>query len=164
MEVFYLEIIDYSSKYEEDVKDLLVELQEHIVQLDREGYNILTDAYREKYFMKTMNEVSKYMGKIFLAKNDDKIIGLIVGLINNEDENTYDFKAPKRGRVTELIVSKNCRYNGVGKQLLAEMENYFKSIGCQGVLIDVFAYNSNAQNFYSKNGYFNRNIEMMKKI
>ena len=25
-------------------------------------------------------------------------------------------------------------------------------------------YNSSAQNFYSKNGYFNRNIEMMKKI
>ena len=88
--------------------------------------------------MKTMNKVSKYMGKILLAKNDDKILGLIVGLINNEDENTYDFKAPKRGRVIELIVSKNCRYNGVGKQLLDDMETYFKSIGCQGVLIDFF--------------------------
>lgn len=45
-----MEIINYSSKYDEDIKDLLVELQEHIVEIDREKYNILTPDYREKYF------------------------------------------------------------------------------------------------------------------
>ena len=43
-----MEIIDYSSKYDNDIKDLLVELQEHIVKIDKEKYNILTDDYREK--------------------------------------------------------------------------------------------------------------------
>ena len=98
-----MEIIDYSSKYDNDIKDLLVELQEHIVKIDKEKYNILTDDYREKYFEKTMSEVDKFEGKIFLAIEGEKAIGLIVGLINNEEENTYDFSAPKRGRVTELI-------------------------------------------------------------
>lgn len=37
-----MEIIDYSNQYNEDVKNLLVELQEHIVKLDKEKYNILT--------------------------------------------------------------------------------------------------------------------------
>ena len=55
-----MEIIDYSSKYDEDIKNLLVELQEHIVEIDREKYNILTLDYREKYFEKTINEVNKY--------------------------------------------------------------------------------------------------------
>lgn len=159
-----LKIVDYSSKYNEDIKDLLVELQEYIANLDREKYNILTNEYREKYFEKTLDEVNKYEGKIFLATEEEHVIGIIVGLINNEDESTYDFKAPKRGRVTELIVSKKWQSNGVGKQLLNQMECYFKSIGCQGILIDVFAYNKNAQKFYYKNGYFNRNIEVMKKI
>lgn len=159
-----MEIIDYSSKYDNDIKDLLVELQEHIVKIDKEKYNILTDDYREKYFEKTMSEVDKFEGKIFLAIEGEKAIGLIVGLINNEEENTYDFSAPKRGRVTELIVSKKSRSKGVGKQLLNEMENYFKKVGCLGILIDVFAYNTDAQKFYYKNGYFNRNIEVMKKI
>lgn len=159
-----MEIINYSNKYNESIKDLLVELQEYISALDREKYNILTNNYREKYFEKTMNEVNKYEGKIFLAIDNEKVIGLIIGLINNEEENTYDFKAPKRGRITELVVSKECRSNGIGKQLLNKMEIYFKEVGCQGVLIDVFAYNENAQNFYYKNGYFNRNIEVMKKI
>ncbi len=159
-----MEIIDYSSKYDEDIKNLLVELQEHIVEIDREKYNILTLDYREKYFEKTINEVNKYKGKIFLAKELDSIVGLIIGIINNENESTYDFSAPKRGRVIELIVSKKCRSNGIGNQLLSKMENYFRKVGCKGVLIDVFAYNENAQRFYYKNGYFNRNIEIMKKI
>ena len=60
-----MEIIDYSSKYDNDIKDLLVELQEHIVKIDEEKYNILTDDYREKYFEKTMSEVNKFEGKIF---------------------------------------------------------------------------------------------------
>lgn len=159
-----MEIIDYSSVYDNDIKDLLVELQEHIVMIDREKYNILTPEYRNKYFEKTMDEVNKYEGKIFLAIEEGKAIGLIIGLINNEDESTYDFSAPKRGRVTELVVSKSCRSNGIGAQLLNKMESYFKSVGCKGILIDVFAYNENAQKFYYKNGYFNRNIEVMKKI
>lgn len=159
-----MKIINYSNKYDELIKDLLVELQEYIAEIDKEKYNILTNEYREKYFEKTMNDVNKYEGKIFLAIESEKVIGLIVGLINNEEESTYDFKAPKRGRVTELVVSKECRSNGIGKQLLDKMENYFKEVGCKGVLIDVFAYNENAQEFYYKNGYFNRNIEVMKKI
>lgn len=159
-----LEIINYSNKYNESIKDLLVELQEYIAEIDKEKYNILTNEYREKYFKKTMDEVNKYEGKIFLAIENEKVIGLIVGLINNEEESTYDFKPPKRGRVTELVVSKECRSNGIGKQLLDKMEKYFKEVGCKGVLIDVFAYNENAQKFYYKNGYFNRNVEVMKKI
>lgn len=159
-----LEIINYSDKYNESIKDLLTELQEYIADMDKEKYNILTDEYREKYFEKTVNEVNKCDGKIFLAVESENVIGLIVGVINNEDESTYDFKAPKRGRVTELVVSKKCRSRGVGKQLLNVIENYFKEEGCKGVLIDVFAYNENAQKFYYKNGYFNRSIEVMKKI
>lgn len=42
-----MEIIDYSSKYDESIKDLLVELQEYIVKIDREKYNILTGEYKE---------------------------------------------------------------------------------------------------------------------
>lgn len=159
-----LKIVNYSNRYDESIKDLLVELQEYIVGIDREKYNILTEEYREKYFEKTMKEVNEYEGKIFLATEDEKVIGLIIGLINNEEENTYDFKAPKRGRVTELVVSKEYRANGIGKELLNKMESYFKEVGCQGVLIDVFAYNENAQKFYAENGYFSRSIEVMKKI
>ena len=159
-----MDIVEYNNSYEEEVKDLLVELQEYIASLDIDKYNIITDEYREKYFNKTIEEVNKYEGKIFLALKDNIVVGLIVGLINNEEESTYEFKAPKRGRISELIVSKEYRKYGVGQKLMDHMEEYFKSVNCKAILLDVFSFNENAKNFYMKNGYYNRVEEMMKKI
>lgn len=157
-------IIEYDSKYDEDIKDLLAELQEHIVSIDREGYCIITDSYREEYFKKTMSEVSNYEGKILLYSEDGKVQGLIVSLIGNDEIEDCDFKAPKRGRISELVVSKNHRNKGIGSKLLKSMTDYLKSVGCKSILIGVFAYNENAIKFYQKNGYHIRMHEMINVI
>lgn len=159
-----VEIIDYSNIYDENIKDLLVELGNYISSIDKEGYNRVTNEFREEYFNKTMDDVKKYEGKIFLAKENNNIIGLIIGLINNDEVDTYDFKAPKRGRIVEFIVSKNYRASGIGSKLFNTLEEYFKSVGCKGILIDVFSYNESALEFYKKHGYFNRTEEMMKLL
>lgn len=158
-----IDIIEYDPKYDEDIKDLFVELQEYIASIDREKYNILTDEYRETNFSENMQEIEENSGKMFLAKVDDKVIGLIIGIIL-EEEDTYDFKAPKGGRITELIVSKNCRSKGIGQLLLNKMEEHFRSVGCKRIIIEVFEYNDMAKNFYYKNDYFNRTTDIMKKL
>lgn len=157
-------IIEYDKKYDEQIKDLLVELQEHIVNIDKEKYNIITPEYREEYFKKTIEEVNKYKGKIYLYKENNEILGLIVGLINNEKTEDYDFKAPKRGRVTELIVTKKIRIKGIGKQLLDKITEYFEEQNCEDILIGVFVYNESAIKFYENNNYHTRMIEMTRKI
>lgn len=155
-------IIEYNEKYKEAVKDLLVELQEYIVSIDQEKYNIITKEYRDKYFNKTIEDINKYEGKMYLYKDNDKIIRLIVGLINNLEECTYDFKSLKSGRITELVVSNHHRTNGVGTILLHSMEDYLQSVGCKDILLGVFAYNENAIKFYDKNGYHIRMLDMTK--
>ena len=50
------------------------------------------------------------------------------------------------------------------QELINKMEEYFKSINCEYVLVDVFAYNENAFNFYSKKDYHPRMHTMIKKI
>ena len=155
-------IIEYDSKYNEDIKDLLVELQEHIVSIDKEKFNILTDEYREKYFIDTMNEVKEKDGKIFLYIEDNKAIGLIIGFVNNEEESSYSFKCPKRGRISELVVSKNVRSKGIGSLLLRRMEDYLHDLGCVNILIEVFAYNSKALDFYEREGYHLRMTGVIK--
>ncbi len=157
-------IIEYDRKYDEDIKDLLVELQEYIKSIDILGYNVLTDEYRDSYFDKTLKEINELEGKMLLYKDGSKIVGLVVGLINNDIEQKYDFKAPKRGRITELIVSKTIRSNGIGKILLNSMENYLKSVGCKDILLAVFGYNDRAIKFYQRNGYHVRVIDMTKGI
>lgn len=155
-------IIEYNEKYNEEIKDLLVELQDYIVNIDKEKYNIITDEYREKYFNKTINEVKNNGGKILLYIENENIVGLIAGIINNEETNDYDFHAPKRGRITELIVSKKIRSKGIGTKLLDKMTKYLKEQKCIDILIEVFGYNENAIKFYEKNGYHIRMIDMIK--
>lgn len=157
-------VIEYETKYDEQIKDLLVELQNYIVSLDKEKYNIIISEYREKCFEETFEEISKYQGKFLLAIDNDKIVGLIIGLINNEECSEYDFKAPKRGRISELIVTKNCQARGIGSNLLKVMEKYLESIGCEDILIEVFGYNELAIKFYNKYGYHTRMLEVTKKL
>ena len=137
-------IIEYDKKYDQEIKNLLVELQEYIQSIDIEGYNRVTKEYREKNFEMVLDNVSKNKGKILLYEHKGKIVGLIIGIINNEEENTFDFEAPKRGKITDLVVSKNTRNNGIGSILLKTMENYLKSVGCKDILLDVFGYNEKA--------------------
>ncbi len=88
-----------------------------------------------------------------------------MGLVVKYTEEDYlDYKCPKKGRITELIVSKNIRNKGIGKELMKQMEEYFKSIGCQYINIEVFAYNKKAIDFYVKDNYHARCIDMIKKV
>ena len=88
-----------------------------------------------------------------------------MGCINPYDEYDYlDYKCPKRGNITELIVTSKIRSKGVGQALINKMEEYFKSLGCEYILVDVFGYNENAINFYGKKGYRTRMETMIKKV
>lgn len=155
-------IIEYDSKYDEEIKELLVELQQYLADIDKEGYNIVGENYREKYFEKTMEDVKRCNGKILLFEDNEKIVGLIIGIINNNETKRYDFNAPKRGRITELVVDKEYRGKGIGKKLLLEMKEYLKSNGCEKILIAVFGYNESAIKFYKENGFHIRMLDMIE--
>lgn len=160
-----MKIVEYEDKYLEDVKDLLVELEEYIVSIDKDNLDLVHPEYRDKMVLLDLKKVNKSNGKCYLAVENNKAVGLIMGAIFPYDEYDYlDYKCPKRGEITELIVSKNIRSKGVGKLLMNKMEEYFKSLECEYVLVDVFAYNENGIKFYNKNNYHNRMHTMIKKI
>ena len=88
-----------------------------------------------------------------------------MGCLRSYDEYDYlDYKCPRCGKVTELIVSKKTRSKGIGSLLMNKMEEYFKSIGCEYITIDVFAYNKIGIHFYEKHGYNRRGIIDIKKM
>ena len=160
-----MQIIEYQEKYLEDVKDLLVELEEYIVSIDEDDLDQVHPAYREKMTLHDLDEVKNNDGICYLAIDDNKVVGLIMGCIFPYDEHDYlDYKCPRRGEIIELIVTKKVRSKGVGKLLMDKIETYFKNKGCEYVLVDVFAYNDNAINFYKKDNYHTRMQCMIKKI
>ncbi len=164
-EVITIKIIEYQDKYLEDVKDLLVELEEYIVKIDKDHLDQVHSEYRDKMAILDLEDVNKNNGKCYLAIENDKAIGLIMGCIFPYDKYDYlDYKCPNRGEITELIVTSRIRNTGIGKKLINKMEEYFKSVGCEYVLVDVFAYNEIGKNFYHKNDYHSRMEIMIKKI
>ena len=62
-------------------------------------------------------------GKVYLAIENDKAIGLIMGTIIKYDPNDYlDYTCPKAGEITELIISSNARGKSIGQRLMNKLE------------------------------------------
>ena len=79
-------IIEYEDQYLEDVRDLLVELGEYIVSIDQDELEQVHTDYRIKMTEHDLNNISNYDGKCYLAIEEDKAIGLIMGTIRQYDE------------------------------------------------------------------------------
>lgn len=160
-----MKIIEYEEKYLEDVRDLLTELEEYIVSIDKDELDQVHPEYHEKMALVDLNEINNNDGICYLAIENNKALGLIMGTIHTYDEYDYlDYKCPKKGIITELIVTSKIRSKGVGQALMDKMEEYFKFNNCEYVLVDVFAYNENAINFYNKKGYHPRMYTDIKKL
>ena len=160
-----MEIVEYEEKYLEDVRNLLIELEEYIVSIDKDELDQVHPEYREKMALVDLKNVKENEGICYLAIDNDKVVGLIMGCIFPYDKYDYlDYKCPRRGEITELIVTKKVRSKGVGKLLMDKIEAYFKEKGCEYVFVEVFGYNENAYNFYQKDDYHTRMYHMIKNI
>lgn len=159
-----LKMVEYSEIYRDDVKRLLRELQEYIVELDPYKFNLIEDGYEEQCFKIDYNEVKENNGIIYLAIENSNVVGLVMGVVK-KPVLEYDYERKyNMGEVTELIVTKNVRSKGVGKKLIDKIEKYFKENCCKTVNIDVFGYNEMAKKFYFKNGYHTRMMTVSKEI
>lgn len=158
-------IVEYNAKYDEQIKGLLVELQNYLIDIDDWHTQILLPEYREKIFKLDMDNVQKQNGKVYLSIENELVNGLIIGVVDEKDEiDKLTNDCAKTGSVLELIVKDNIRGNGIGKLLLEKMEQYFKSIDCKRINIEVFGPNARGLNFYLRNNYVIRDLIVSKKI
>lgn len=158
-------IIEYDTKYDEQIKDLLVELQNYLVDIDDWHTQVMLPEYKENIFKIDMDKVKNQDGKIYLSVENNIVDGLIIGIVEEKDEiDTLANDCAKTGSVLELIVKNSIRGKGIGKSLLEKMEKYFKSIGCKRINIEVFGPNKRGLNFYEKNDYIIRDMIVSKRI
>ena len=160
-----MKIIKYEMIHQEAIKNLLVELQQFIVLIDKFHLNKITKEYKELYFEDMLQKVYTQNGAVLVAENQNEIVGFVAGGIVQYDEvDKTCYACPLKGEVFELVVSEKHRRLGVGQKLIEEMECYFKSKGCECVELDVFAYNETALSFYNKNGYETRMVKVFKNL
>jgi len=87
-------------------------------------------------------KISRDPDLFLVAGTDECIIGSVIG--------GYD---GRRGLLYHLAVAKEFRHQGVGSQLLEEIEERLRSKGCLKCYLMVTPDNSEVESFYEKRGW-----------
>ncbi len=121
---------------------------EYKENLDEKNYKIIGDEFN-KYAVKKGVEC-KYKPYNFIAKENDKIVGIITG-------HTYY----KEVHIGDLIVLEEYRKQHIGKKLMETVENHYKDRGFENMNLTTYGFQ--APEFYKKCGFEIEYIRRNKK-
>lgn len=132
---------------------------EKLIQSEKQyNENIKPEFKVENWFENFYNEKNN---AIFVAKEDEKIIGYIYIQITSADDGpTID----KEALVDGLYVDEQYRGKGVAKALISKVEEWAKRNDVQYVYINVLEENTTALNLYKKLDFNNFELKLKKKI
>ena len=160
-----VKIIEYDPAFRLEAQNLIVELEEHLIRVDKDHLDIVSNDYREKMLAVDLQELRQKNGKCFIAIVDDSVVGLIMGVEREYGAYDYlDYSCPRAGVITELVVKSEYQGRYIGCSLIEKMEKYFRETGCKYSFVEVFAYNEAGLRFYNKEGYHPRMITQIKKL
>ena len=118
---------------------------EYKENLDEEYYKIIDDEFN-KYAVKKGVECN-YKPYNFIAKENDKIVGIITG-------HTYY----KEVHIGDLIVLEEYRDKNIGRKLMESVEKHFNNKGFENMNLTTYGFQ--APEFYKKCGF---EIEFIRK-
>ena len=154
----------YVSRDYEALVSLMEQLQDYLVGIDQLQRLRRQEQYGKSYTDKVLTKIEKEQGIIFLVKESDKAIGVIVGVIEIQTaQNLLECIPTKTGRIIDLYVDKEYRSRGIGILLMNKLESYFLKQKCTIIKVEVFVPNS-ARLFYENYGFHDRTVDMIKVL
>lgn len=97
---------------------------------------------------------------VLIAESEGRPVGYITGRTTVEARRTL----PKRGIVEDWYVDEDARGNGVGKQLLAEIESRFVDAGCQVIESATWTGNTGARRAHDALGFREIRVIYRKRV
>lgn len=145
------------------IEALFDEFQDDLVEMDALGRLRRPPGYGATQTTRTLRAVANH-GRFLVAEIRGEIAGFVVGTVRNDAEEELEAPPTKRGRVEELYVRSGHRSSGVGRSLMSEIEEWFRTEGCDVLRAAVFAPNDRARKFYERLGYIPRDIDQIKML
>jgi GNAT superfamily N-acetyltransferase len=143
---------------------LFEDFQDYLIAMDPLDRLCRLPGYGESYVAKTVAETMQE-GIFNVAEIDGSLIGLVAGYVKRQKPEDLTGHVPSVvGWVTELYVSPEVRGGGVGVMLLEAAEDSFRGSGCDVSRLAVFAPNFLARHFYDRQGYGERDVELIKGL
>jgi len=163
MKINYLE---YHDNDREKLLELIEKLQDYIVSLDTFDRVIRRNDFGQYYTDKILNQIKDNGGKIFLAKDSIKVIGVVIAVIvPRSKEDDLQIKFHKYGEIEKLLVLESYRSLGIGECLFGMAEKYLtKEEKCDFIEVVVFGDNKKALTMYQRNGYKEKEFVLLKKV
>jgi ribosomal protein S18 acetylase RimI-like enzyme len=161
MEITYREFTQADA---EQIKDLLVKIAESIATLNPGRLPTPMPAYRDSYYQNLLDIYEKGRGTIFVALDNDKIVGFVQGELKIQtEEELLEFKPIAEGYMRDIFVLQEYRGQGVAAGLLNKLEAYLRSKGCTQYELFVLSTNP-ALEFYKKHGFTDQVYNLIKSL
>ncbi|HDD46502.1 MAG TPA: GNAT family N-acetyltransferase [Candidatus Aenigmarchaeota archaeon] len=143
----------------EELFNIWLELVEEEKRYDKDMKGI--GELREIYGRYIRSFLTRARHVVFVALDGSRIIGFVAGKIIRAPV-VYEYG--ERGYISEVFVKPEYRNKGIGSMLIKEIIAWFKKNGVRRVLLDSYAKNKAAMNFYKKFGFEEYFINMKKNI
>lgn len=120
-------------------------------------YEMVEEIYTEERFLAAVRERSLYVARVCGA-----VVGYAAVKILR-----YDWPGVVKRKVMlidEICVHESCCGQGIGTEMMVELQVLARAFGCADLQLNVNAHNDQAAGFYQKCGFQIQNIGMRKKI
>jgi ribosomal protein S18 acetylase RimI-like enzyme len=106
---------------------------------------------RRARYAKTLGDPS---GILLLAERDGRVVGMLIGEVEDEPEGSDTFAIPDRvAHLHDVAVLPEARGGGIGHALMARFEAELRERGVVSYGLDVMAGNEGARRFYEALGF-----------
>lgn len=127
-------------------------------------FELLNELYQNKIKFSKFEEIYKIK---LIDKNSYYIVALInnkiIGVLTSEIQLKLH-REKKQSFIEDLIVDKEYRNKGVGKELLKDAVNYAKDIDCEVIELTSYINNEKAHRFYEKNGFIKHSYKFKQYL
>jgi len=143
------------------VENLFSELQscERSIEENRVDGDLISPAYVKHL----LDECEKWDGDILVAEHEGQVVGFVCVLAGFDSRDMIEADS-KYAFVTDLVVTSGMRGQGIGRQLLQEAETFSMRRGARVIRLNVIAGNTSARDFYSKAGFRELELKLIKSL
>ncbi|AOV89703.1 GNAT family N-acetyltransferase [Vibrio parahaemolyticus] len=145
-----------------DIDSLLrLNYQIGIMHFENAPEAFVEPSFEEKEFL--LNALNDQSRLFLVAEVSGAVVGFITATVSQNEVVPFLVKTPIC-RVGTIVVDESARTSGIGTQLMAKCSDWAKSQGAEQIKLEVMAFNSHAQKFYTKLGFAEQSKTLWKTV
>lgn len=138
-------------------------LQGHVAHLDPLGRMRIAPGFGEGYVELLFERLDRENGRILVAETEGRPAGIAAAaLVEQNAADLLEIGPARYGVIFDLFVVEALRGRGIGRRLMEATEAWLRAQGCTILMLEVFAPNRRAHDFYRRLGYVDRSIWMSR--